>query len=71
MFTEMDYINYFTAIQNAEKAMISGITNILVDLSDSYVIGILEAIRQDEGRHYGLTKELFEILKSETAMLKK
>jgi len=63
MFTEMDYIKYFTAIQNAEKAMISSITNILVDLSDPYIIGILEAIRQDEGRHYNLTKELFEILK--------
>ena len=71
MFTEMDYEQYFTAIQNSEMAMISGVTNILADLSDPYIIDILKPIRQDEGRHYGLTKELFEILSSETATLKK
>ena len=71
MFTEMDYEKYFTSIQNAEMAMILSLNNILVDLSDSYIIDILKSIRADEGKHYGLTNELFEILSSETAMLEK
>ncbi|MBN1787661.1 MAG: hypothetical protein JW806_04635 [Sedimentisphaerales bacterium] len=62
MFTEQDYREYFTDLQNAERKMIECIDKILPEISDADVIKTLNTIHSDEFRHLNLEAELFAML---------
>ena len=62
MFTEQDYRDYFTTVQNAEKQMLKCSHKLLSEVSDADVRNTLNNIRNDELRHLKLVKALFTIL---------
>jgi hypothetical protein len=67
MFTEQDYRDYFTTLQNAERQMIECSEKILSEISDSDIKDRLNNIHNDELRHLTLEKELFAILDKSSA----
>ena len=70
MFTEQDYKNYFAAVQEAEKKMISNIDFILPGISNPLIRNTLISIQKAEFEHLQLVDELFAILKEQIAAIK-
>ena len=70
MFTEIDYENYFNAIQKLEEKMLHCVADIISKISDVELLKILNRIREDEIAHLHLVDELFAELAS-TAKLTK
>lgn len=64
MFTEKDYLDYFTDLQSAERRMIANMDAILSAISDEKVRAVLSDIRKDEFKHLQLENKLMAILPS-------
>jgi len=62
MFTREDYREYFSAILEKEKGMISGITDIKSSIGDQDTFRVLDLIINDEVKHYSYTAGLLEML---------
>jgi hypothetical protein len=62
MFTEKDYIEYFEALQNAERKMISNMDKILSGISDESTREVVLRIKKDEAGHLKMEDKLLEIL---------
>lgn len=65
MFTEKDYRDYFTTIQETEKKMLSGVDKIISAISDSAIQRVLIDIRNVELKHLQLEDELFSIIEEQ------
>lgn len=65
MFTKVDYETYFSAIQKADKKMLETLSEVIDEVSDTYVLKVLISIREDEKRHVILNDELFSLSQEE------
>ena len=63
MFTETDYKQYFMAIQQAEQKMLSNVSKMISEISDTEMLDVLRNIKRNEISHLELTKELQVCLK--------
>lgn len=70
MFTEKDYRDYFTIIQETEKKMLSSVDKIISAISDPAIQRILIDIHNVELRHLQLEDELFTILEEQIVAVK-
>ncbi|MBW8001877.1 MAG: hypothetical protein FVQ80_07615 [Planctomycetes bacterium] len=70
MFTEIDYENYFNAIQQIEEKMLHDVEKIISQTSDAELLEILNGIREDEIVHLHLVDELFALLASSAKLAK-
>lgn len=70
MFTEIDYDNYFNAIQQIEEKMLQDVEKIISQISDAELLKILNGIREDEIVHLHLVDELFVLLASSAKLAK-
>ena len=70
MFTEIDYENYFNAIQQLEEKMLHCVEKIISNISNAELLKILNRIREDEIAHLQLVDELFALLASAAKLTK-
>jgi hypothetical protein len=68
MFTRTDYHEYFEQIAGLERLMIYRIHEVLPSVDEPGIRGTLETIANDEKRHYGYIRGIFDsiLLTSET-----
>ena len=62
MFTEADYREYFTAVQNCELAMLKKVSRAISMVSDPEIREKLDIVRSDEVAHARLVQELFSCI---------
>jgi len=60
MFSKRDYIQYFEQIACMERKMIYRVTDLVAEVEDVYVVGVLKGMSSDAMRRYSLISDLLQ-----------